>query len=248
MFNNQKYRIGYSECGGIYLGKNIQSDFHENNLLTIVLSFSEPFEIITKPNQSYSYEVAFIPKDTLYKLSTSKNDWTAFIHIDPYSEIGMKLNPKESKIQSLKRCDFTKTLSKAELLLQGESNTDQSINILLQSVVTSLGTTFSSIVIDERIQRCIQIIRQSGSNAIHLQDVAEQVFLSPSRLSHLFKQETGLTFKKFVLHRKLVKSLKAMHNQLNLTEASYMGGFSDQPHFTKVFKKSFGIKPSSGKH
>ncbi len=243
-----KYRIEYSESGGIYIGKNIQSDFHKNHLLTIVLSFSEPFEIITKMNQSYSYEGAFIPKDTLYMLSTSQNDWTVFIHIDPYSEIGMKLNPKDSKIQPLKRYNFIKTLNIAKLLLQGVSNTRQSLDILLQSVVDPLTTTYSPRVLDERIQRCIQIISQSNSNALHLQDVAEQVFLSPSHLSHLFKQETGLTFKKFVLHRKLVKSLEAMHNQRNLTDASYIGGFSDQPHFTKAFKKSFGIKPSSSKH
>ncbi len=243
-----KYRIGYSESGGIYIGKNIQSDFHENHLLTIVLSFSEPFEIITKMNQSYSYEGAFIPKDTLYMLSTNQNDWTVFIHIDPYSEIGMKLNPIDNRIQPLKRCDFIKTLSSAKLILQGVSDTQQNLDFLLQSVVDPLTTTFSPKVLDERIKKCIQIISQSKSNSVQLKDVSEQVFLSPSRLSHLFKQETGLTFKKFVLHRKLVKSLEAMHNHRNLTDASYIGGFSDQPHFTKAFKKSFGIKPSSSKH
>ena len=243
-----KYRIEYSDSGGIYIGKNIQSDFHENHLLSIVLSFSEPFEIITNTNQPGSYEAAFIPKNTLYKLSTSQKDWTVFIHIDPYSEIGMKLNLKDTKIQPLKRCDFVKTLNMAKSWLHGEKDANKSIDILLQSVVTSLATTFSPGILDERIQKCIQIIRQSKSSDIQLQDIAKQVFLSPSRLSHLFKQETGMTFKKFVLHRKLVKSLKAMHNQHNLTDASYIGGFSDQPHFTKVFKKSFGIKPSSGKH
>ncbi len=64
-----KYRIDYSESGGIYIGKNIQSDFHENHLLAIVLSFSEAFEIITNTNHPSLYEAAFIPKNTLYKLS-----------------------------------------------------------------------------------------------------------------------------------------------------------------------------------
>lgn len=243
-----KYRIDYSESGGIYIGKNIQSDFHENHLLVIMLSFTEPFEIITKENHSSLYEAAFIPKNTLYKLSTSSIDWTVFVHIDPYSEIGMKLNFKDAKIQPLKRSDFVDTLNMAESWYHRETDENKSIDILLDSVVTSLTTTFSPGILDTRIHKCIQIIRQSKTSDIHLKEIAEQVFLSPSRLSHLFKQETGMTFKKFVLHRKLVKSLKAMHNQHNLTDASHIGGFSDQSHFTKVFKKSFGIKPSSGKH
>lgn len=40
------------------------------------------------------------------------------------------------------------------------------------------------------------------------------------------------------------KSINAIYEQNNLTQASFIGGFSDQAHLTGTFKKNFGIKPS----
>jgi len=243
-----KFKIGYSENGGIYMGKNIQSEFHEHHLIAIVLSFIEPIEIIDKENQSNTYEVALIPKDTSYKLSTSEGDFTVFIHLDPYSEVGIKLNQKDSEIHRLNREDFLETLKKIREWFEGYDNTSQNIDYLLHSVFESVVTTkFIQRKIDARVLTCIQIIKKSNLDTIQLKHLSDQVFLSPGRLSHLFKEETGLTFRRFVLHCKLVKSLQAMYNQQNFTEASFIGGFSDQPHFTKTFKKSFGINPSSSK-
>lgn len=246
--NLPKYKIGYSENGGIFIGKNIQSDFHKHHLIAIVLSFSEPFEIVHESNQSNTYEAALIPKDTLYKLSTSDSDYTVFVHLDPYLEMGITLNQTQPGIQRLNRSDFLVTLNKVRDWFAGNDNTSQRIDYLLHSVVTTVTDgKFTSRKIDERVLQCIQLIRNSEEGTVQLQQMSEEVFLSPSRLSHLFKEETGLTFRQFVQHCKLVKSLQAMHHQQSLTEASFWGGFTDQPHFTKTFKKSFGITPSSSK-
>ena len=91
------------------------------------------------------------------------------------------------------------------------------------------------------------IRKQSDLEKIYIDQIAELVHLSSNRLSHLFKKETGLTVRQFVLHRKLVKSIQAMYEQHNFTESSFIGGFSDQPHFTKTFKNAFGINPSSSR-
>jgi AraC-like DNA-binding protein len=243
-----KYKIGYSENGGIFIGKNIQSDFHKHHLIAIVLSFTESFEIVHENNQSNTYEVALIPKDTLYKLSTSDIDYTVFVHLDPYSEIGITLTQNERGIQGLNRSDFLVTLNKIKDWFEGTDNTSQRIYYLLHSTVTTVTNgKFTPRKIDERVLQCIRLIRNSEVGTVQLQRMSDEVFLSPSRLSHLFKEETGLTFRQFVLHCKLIKSLQAMHSQQNLIEASLIGGFSDQPHFTKTFKKSFGITPSSSK-
>jgi AraC-like DNA-binding protein len=248
VLDQSKYKIGYAEDGGIFIGKNIQSDFHKHHLTAIVLSFAKPFEIVQENNQSNTYEAALIPKDTLYKLSTSDTDYTVFVHLDPYSELGITLTQKESGIQPLHRRDFLEALNRVKEWFEGTDNTSQRTDYLLNCVVTAVTTTkFTSKKIDERVLGCIRRIRKSDTGTVQLQQMADQIFLSPSRLSHLFKEETGLTFKQFVLHCKLVKSLQAMHHQQNLTEASFVGGFSDQPHFTKTFKKTFGIKPSASK-
>ncbi|MBI5353021.1 MAG: helix-turn-helix transcriptional regulator [Chloroflexi bacterium] len=243
-----KYKIGYAENGGIFIGKNIQADFHKHHLIVIALSFTEPFEIFLEGNQSSTYEAALIPKNTLYKLSASNIDYTAFVHLDPYSELGITLVQDEPHIQRLDKNSFVIVLNQIKEWLAESENTSQRIDDLLHSVVsTVINGQLATGKIDERVLRCIRLIRNAEGGTVQLQQMANQVFLSSSRLSHLFKEETGLTFKQFVQHCKLVKSLHAMHDQQSLTEASFLGGFTDQPHFTKTFKKSFGISPSSSK-
>ena len=45
MVNPDNSKIAYSDLGGIYIGKNIKSDFHKHHLIAIILSCGEPFEI-----------------------------------------------------------------------------------------------------------------------------------------------------------------------------------------------------------
>jgi len=98
--------------------------------------------------------------------------------------------------------------------------------------------------IDNRILRALRLIMENEEEKLHVDNVAKMVNLSESHFNRLFKRETGLTFRRFVLHSKLIKSISAIHENNNLTEASFIGGFSDQPHLTRTFKENFGIKPS----
>jgi transcriptional regulator GlxA family with amidase domain len=39
-----------------------------------------------------------------------------------------------------------------------------------------------------------------------------------------------------------------MYENNNLTEAAFIGGFADQPHFSRTYKSVFGNKPSSSEN
>lgn len=124
-------------------------------------------------------------------------------------------------------------------------NRNERIQQLLESIINNLINKSLYIKkIDNRVLKCIQFIKKSEIENIKLQHAADHVSLSSSRLYHLFKQETGLTFRQFLLNCKLIKSLQSLYNRQNFTEATFFGGFSNQPHFNKTFKKTFGIKPS----
>lgn len=246
--NKFKYKIGYSEYGGIFIGKKIQSDFHKHHLIAIIISFNEPFIIIDDQGIERKFEVALIPKDIAYKLSTNSSDYTAFIHIDPYSEIGIKLSQVICNIKELNRFKFQDVIYKINKWLICSQNSSEEIELILNSIAEILlKNKFNIKKIDDRVLSCIKLIRESDEN-VKLENIAEQVYLSSSRLSHLFKQEIGVSFQEFVLHSKMVKSLHAIYRENNLSKASIIGGFSDQPHFIKTFKKTFGIKPSEIKN
>lgn len=245
MKSEKKYKIGYSEDGGIFIGRNIRSDFHKHQSIAIVLSFETPFQITDEHRHVQLYEVAYIPKNVSYKLTTSKNCYTVFVHLDPYSEPGIALSQQYNRIQALKRIYFSKTLIELEKWFEGPYNSSQKTQLFLKEITGQcLQKDTSAKKTDSRVLECIRFVKNCAIEQVSLEQAAQHVFLSSSRLYHLFKQETGITFRQFIQHRKLVKSLKSLHNQDNFTQAAFFGGFSDQPHFNKTFKNSFGIQPS----
>ncbi len=99
--------------------------------------------------------------------------------------------------------------------------------------------------LDPRIKKAIGIIDQSKLGLIRMNQVARSVCLSPSQFTYLFKKETGLTFREFVIKSKLSRGISALHKNKSVGYASLEGEFSDIAHFSRLFKSAFGIKPSS---
>ena len=101
---------------------------------------------------------------------------------------------------------------------------------------------------DARIALAVELIRQRLSGAIPLKAMAAAVHLSPDRFRHLFMEETGVSFRAYLLWQRLEFSLAAYVAGRTLTDAAYVGGFADSAHFSRTFKRMFGIAPASVRH
>lgn len=99
--------------------------------------------------------------------------------------------------------------------------------------------------LDDRIARALAIVRQMEAPKIRLEEVADAVFLSPSRFQHLFSEEVGLPFRRYVLWRKLARSLVEVGRGSTLSAAAHASGFSDSAHLTRTFYQMFGIPPTA---
>ncbi|WP_299440852.1 AraC family transcriptional regulator [uncultured Aquimarina sp.] len=99
---------------------------------------------------------------------------------------------------------------------------------------------------DDRIQKCLEILEAENLDYDKVISVlTSKVFLSESRLSHLFKEHIGISIKKYLVWSKLKKAIHAVLNEnISLTEASLEVGFYDQAHLSNAFKNVLGIAPS----
>lgn len=99
---------------------------------------------------------------------------------------------------------------------------------------------------DTRIVDCIRYIKRNfNEKALSHDDLAEQVGLSSSRLSHLFKEQVGISIHKYIIWLRMKLAVDYMMKaEMHLTDAAYTAGFYDAALFSKQFKETFGLKPS----
>jgi len=80
-----------------------------------------------------------------------------------------------------------------------------------------------------------------------LKKISNDLELNPSYLSREFsKYFDDLNFGDYVRKLRIEKAINLIQNSnYTLTEIAYLTGFSDQSHFTRIFKQSTGKNPSS---
>lgn len=97
---------------------------------------------------------------------------------------------------------------------------------------------------DERITKVLQQIRKSEDLRISLEEAAASIYLSEGRFAHLFKQQVGLPFRRYMLWRKLARAVVAIGRERTLAAAAHAADFADAAHLTRTFYQMFGIPPS----
>jgi len=98
--------------------------------------------------------------------------------------------------------------------------------------------------LDPRVGTVLRNIRESDDLRLSLEDAASAVHLSPGRFAHLFKDEVGLPFRRYMLWRKVTRSMLAVSRERTIADAAQRGDFSDAAHLTRTFYQMFGMPPS----
>jgi AraC-like DNA-binding protein len=106
-----------------------------------------------------------------------------------------------------------------------------------------LGETLPARQLDPRVVKAMaQIIRFSGE-PVTAESCAVEVGLSPSRFLHLFKEETGMSFRSFRAWKRARHLLHFANQDLNLAQLAQEIGYPDSTHFSHSIRRFYGLKP-----
>ena len=96
-----------------------------------------------------------------------------------------------------------------------------------------------------RLNRVIEFVEENLDKDITLAALAEIAGMGPHYFAELFKQSLGISPHQYVLRRRIERGRKLLHNpSVSVLEAAVRSGFSDQSHFTKLFRRIVGVTPS----
>lgn len=96
---------------------------------------------------------------------------------------------------------------------------------------------------DRRIAKIVRLLMEAQGTGLSLDDLAERSHLSLSRLSHLFKHETGSSLRDFAVGARLTKARRLLESS-DLSVKQIAGLLDvDVSHLSRQFAAAFGQSP-----
>ena len=209
-------------------------------------------EIQTEIHSHPAFEIMFSRSGGIeLEIENCKYRNIALAIIEPHKPHKVKYQ-KDKILVLMIECNgehLQKLLSKFDILLSKGiyvDNQTNDITEIIEEIVESCYNSNIPIVMDERIQKCLNFLNTTSSDyKTIIKELKLRTHLSDSRLSHLFKEEIGTSIKKYFVWSKLKKAFdQVVRGEKNMYEASIENGFYDQAHLSKAFKQMLGISPS----
>jgi AraC family transcriptional regulator len=222
-----------------------QSSLHAHQALQMTVALDAPFDLqIADDLQRLTTDqdarfVCVAPQQT-HKI-TAKRSQLGYLYVDTnpvayakWRENGGKPVPPSEDILAQLR----------ELAQRADPGNDEIEALAYRWCEHSLPGLLATKPEDPRIARALDIIDDELVHALNYTALARQVHLSPSRFANLFREQTGLAVRNYVLWRRLLYVFERLQQGDSITAAAHNAGFSDCAHLSRSFHKICGAKPS----
>lgn len=223
-----------------YVGLGGVSAPHAHHGVQLAVSFDDPFEL-TLADQRISATVAVVPSGVRHAF---RNDGSQIFYalVEPYSAVGSELRRRSG---SLAGRDL------AELVAIGDRPADDA-----ESLVDYTQRLLDSLVRQPRrpervspsVIAALEYLDRALDGHPRIDEAARAAHISPSRLTHLFSEQIGIPFRRFVLWLRLRYAAEYVWNTRTLADAALAAGFSDLAHLSRVCRATFGVSPSGLMH
>lgn len=98
---------------------------------------------------------------------------------------------------------------------------------------------------DPRVIEACQFVTSNLAGELKIDEVANHVCLSPSRLAHLFREQMGVNLLRWREDQRVIRAkLLLQTTQEPIATIGRIVGYDDQLYFSRVFRKRVGVSPS----
>jgi AraC-like DNA-binding protein len=223
------------------------SDPYRRLSVTVLIACREPFQLETGFDSRLTARAAVIaPKVPRRRIMALNSDLLIFdIPIQSPEHVAIEPSLRGEAVLPLDFERFAHLVPAMTKALAGTASCDE-VNALFSSVAEAIsGMKPVERALDARVEKAMRLIDDIPLNEVSLDTLAERLHLSPSRLRHLFAEETGSTISHYARWAAVWRGVGLWMQGKPLTDIAHEIGFYDLAHLDHAFVEVFGINPST---
>lgn len=98
---------------------------------------------------------------------------------------------------------------------------------------------------EDLYNQIVGYVSENLSNIESNEQIAKAINYHPNYINQYFKSKSGETLHKYILNQRLQRSVELLNcSNESISSIAYEVGFKNSDHFSKCFKKFYGITPS----
>jgi AraC family transcriptional regulator len=245
-------RVYFWQSGSLWIGQGEgRSDWHRHHAHQLALALDGEFRFRSNRKGNWSvFEAAVVPTHCPHEFELD-GATVAHLFVEPESSEGRVLSTRFGAL-GISALAQPAARQSADLLLEafrGNADADAMRSVARTAVARLAGASEAATrQVDARVARAIEYLRSRVRAPVSLADAAGVATLSPSRFRHLFVQETGTSFRAYLLWLRINVAIEAAMAGASWTEAAHESGFADSSHLTRTHRRMFGIEPTAIQH
>lgn len=233
-----KNHIHIDKNFGWFIGAFENNQTHKHYAIQLSVPIDDKIVIKTSETTIETDKPVLIKSNVVHKMTANSHHF--LLLINPASTIGHFWNHLSDKVIQI--ANFTLATDIKNAL--AEVKEQQVPTFKLNSIIKKHDCFCNSAIHkgDDRINKALIYLSTHFERIVPIDEIAKYCHLSESRFIHLFKQETGITYRRAQLWYKLINALP-LFGRSSFTEIAYQNGFSDSAHLSRTFKENFGFSP-----
>lgn len=232
---------------GLFLGAASGTSAHAPHAVKICLAVHGSFRLRTGTmNNWHECQATIIPPDHPHQID-GRGAMLALFYLLPETLEGQCILKDFSESDVSARAQAVRSALAPRLKSYlGNGCSSEEASALCEELVYVLTPSSSQQTgLDRRVVYALEYLRSALDHQVTSEEIASVVSLSPSRIAHLFREQSGLPLRRYMLWLRLCAALERMVVSRSLTDAAHAVGFADSAHLSRTFRQMHGITPSA---
>lgn len=223
----------------------MDNEFHSHHAAAAVISIDSSFSIETG-SMKKNFRAALITPDT-YHRTLAGDQRVIVLLLDPeipgYETFTSRhINDSIIELEH-PGLDNLRTIS-GPLFRGADPDAAWEVYCGIMKIIDESFVTHTKPGMDCRVVKIADKIKKDMPGSINIEELSREVSLSGDRLIRLFREQTGLPLRRYLLWSRVRASAEYLKRGYSLTDAAHEAGFSDSAHMSRTFKENFGFTPS----